>query len=303
MGVVTKQYLREMVTSMLSGGDSRQAMKYPPKMVEAFLQQAINRKLRLDHISVTLPGGDTIPEGLNLACYDGIPVTKYKGVSRAKLPAAPVSLMRNIGVFFVGPHIGTPVPGGGAADATYFIIEGVVGGTVRVIGTNDPVSGIADGSTMISSDVFAGMHVRVVRGNLVVPGIDPMDGGMYFDKVQANDFIALSQPLINGEYFRVEGFVPIVPAIPDYIILEARVDQNIVQLGAQDPVFGITDGSYTVSCPFFANRQVRVTRGSVILPGVDPGDGSDYYIKNFADDYITYINPLVRGEYIKIETL
>ena len=105
MALVTKQYLVEQIRALLGGGSPSAGAKFEPRMVAAHLQQAINRKLKTEYFSVTLPGEETIPEGMVLACYDNIPVEQYKGVSRAKLPAEPISLRRNMGVYFVGPAV------------------------------------------------------------------------------------------------------------------------------------------------------------------------------------------------------
>lgn len=111
MALVTKYYLVEQIRSLLGGGSPSAGAKFEPKMIESFLQQVINKKLKTEYFSVTLPSDETIPEGLVLASYDSVPVTAYKGLSRARLPAMPISLRRGMGVYFVGPHIeigGTP---------------------------------------------------------------------------------------------------------------------------------------------------------------------------------------------------
>lgn len=107
MAAVTKYYLMEQVRTLLAGGPPSSGMKYEPRDIWAFMQQVINKKLKIEHLTVTLPGDETIPEGLVLASYDGIPVERYKGLSRAKLPAMPVYLRRNMGIFFVGPNTPT----------------------------------------------------------------------------------------------------------------------------------------------------------------------------------------------------
>ena len=103
MALITKFYLIEQIRSLLAGGSPSAGAKYEPRMIEAHLGQAINRKLKSEYFSTTLPTGETIPEGLIVASYDEIPVEKYKGLSRARLPAMPISLPRGMGVFFVGP--------------------------------------------------------------------------------------------------------------------------------------------------------------------------------------------------------
>lgn len=99
-----------MIQQKLNGGSVPSAVKYEPEMIMAFIQQAVNRKLKLEHLSVQLPSGETIPDGLVLATYDNIPVSRYKDtLSRAQLPAIPVNLIRNMGIYFVGPAVEAPV--------------------------------------------------------------------------------------------------------------------------------------------------------------------------------------------------
>ena len=101
MAVVTKYYLMEQVRSLLAGGDPSAGAKFEPRMVMAHIAQAINKKLKTEYFSVTLPGDETIPESLVLASYDNVPIASYKAKSRAKLPAMPISLRRNMGIFHV----------------------------------------------------------------------------------------------------------------------------------------------------------------------------------------------------------
>jgi len=114
MALITKYYLVEQIRALLGGGSPSAGAKFEPRMIASHLQQAINAKLKVAYFTETLPGEETIPEGAVLACYDGIPVEKYKGcLSRAKLPAQPVYFRRNMGIYFVGPavknlNLGTP---------------------------------------------------------------------------------------------------------------------------------------------------------------------------------------------------
>lgn len=106
MALITKHYLVEQVQEFLSGGAPSAGQSFERKMIASFVQAAINKVLKAQYVNITLPSDETIPEGAVLACYDAIPVEKYKGsFSRAKLPASPLSLRRNMGVFFVGPSI------------------------------------------------------------------------------------------------------------------------------------------------------------------------------------------------------
>lgn len=103
MAIVTKWYLMEGVNILLAGGDPSAGKKFEPRFVWSVMQQVINKLLKIEHLTVTLPGDETLPDGAVLASYDGISVERYKGVSRAKLPAMPIYLRRNMGIFFVGP--------------------------------------------------------------------------------------------------------------------------------------------------------------------------------------------------------
>lgn len=105
MSVVTKKYLIEQVRTLAAGGSPSAGAKFDRRMIETFLQQAINKKLKSEYFNVTLPGGETIPEGLMLASYDAVPVERYKGLARVKLPAMPISLRRGMGIPFVGPSV------------------------------------------------------------------------------------------------------------------------------------------------------------------------------------------------------
>jgi hypothetical protein len=204
MALVTKKYIYETITQILEGGDPSVGKKFEPRIIQAFMQQVINRKLKTEYLSVTLPGDETIPDGLVLACYDSIPVTTYKNtLSRAQLPAIPVALRRNMGVYFVGPATGGNVPAipilGG------FTIEVVVGLTPVITGTNQSVTGLTAGSTVISSPVFQNQYVNVIRGNVPIPGIDPTDGSNFFTKTYSGTSISLNNPLVTGEYVKIQS--------------------------------------------------------------------------------------------------
>lgn len=103
MAIVTKYYLIEQIRLLL--GEANAGAKFEPRVIQTYLQQIINKKLKAEYFDVTLPNDETIPQGLVLASYDAIKVEKYKGLSRAKLPAMPINLRRGMGVYFVGPAV------------------------------------------------------------------------------------------------------------------------------------------------------------------------------------------------------
>jgi len=207
MALVTKQYLYETVSALLEGGNPSAGKKFEPRMVQAFIQQAINRKLKTEYLSVTLPSDETIPEGLMIACYNDIPVATYKNnLSRAKLPAMPISLRKNMGVYFVGPASGgniNPLP----VPSTGFTIQAAVGITEVVVGTTETITGIVNGSSIVTSNAFANIadtDFEIIRGNFPVPSIDPLDGNIFFTKVKTNNYIQFSAPLSLGEYLKIK---------------------------------------------------------------------------------------------------
>ena len=105
MALVTKKWLVEQIQALTAGGAPSAGAKFERRMIEAVLQTVINKKLKSEYFNVTLPGDETIPEGLVLASYDAVAVEPYKGLSRAKLPAMPISLRRGMGIYFVGEAI------------------------------------------------------------------------------------------------------------------------------------------------------------------------------------------------------
>lgn len=87
------------------------------------------------------------------------------------------------------------------------------------------------------------------------------------------------------------------------VVIQAVVDGTLYVTGTVDPVTGITGGSTVISCGAFAGRRIFMERGSVMTPGIDPGDGSNFYTKNVGDSFITLSAALAPGELIYIETI
>lgn len=84
------------------------------------------------------------------------------------------------------------------------VIEAIVNEQPVVTGTINPVTGIVNGSNIITSDAFIGVRVIVIRGNGPIPGINPGDGSNYFTKLPAADFISLNEFLVPGEFIRIQ---------------------------------------------------------------------------------------------------
>jgi hypothetical protein len=104
----TKYRLAEQVQRILSGGDPSAGSRYDIREIMLVIGQVISKKLQLSHFELTVQAGETIPQGLMLATYgDGdvaLTPEKYKTVSKIKLPASPIHLPRNMGVYHIGPY-------------------------------------------------------------------------------------------------------------------------------------------------------------------------------------------------------
>jgi len=99
---MTLYKLAEQINSMLEGGDPPVASKFGIGEIKEVAVQVINSLIKTQHFSEELAGGETIPDGSVLTEYDNIDVEPYKGVSRATLPAMPVKLPLNMGIYHVG---------------------------------------------------------------------------------------------------------------------------------------------------------------------------------------------------------
>lgn len=99
--MATLYSISEQVRSMLQGGDPPQAPKFEMEEVKRIVVQIINGLIKVQHLTDEMGGGETIPDGSVLAEYDNVAVESWKGVSRATLPAMPVKLPLNMGIFHV----------------------------------------------------------------------------------------------------------------------------------------------------------------------------------------------------------
>lgn len=93
----------EQIRSLLEGGDPPIAAKFDMEEVKRAAIQVINGLIKVQHVTEEMGGGMAIPDGSVFAEYDNVAVESWKGVARATLPAMPVKLPLNIGIFHVGP--------------------------------------------------------------------------------------------------------------------------------------------------------------------------------------------------------
>lgn len=84
------------------------------------------------------------------------------------------------------------------------VIQGIVGQAPEVTGTFVTVTGMTDGSSVITCSALANKRVYVERGNIFNPGINPESGGLWHTKALPDDFITFNTPLANGEFIYIE---------------------------------------------------------------------------------------------------
>ncbi len=93
--------ISQNVQKLLEGSDPASSTKIAMEEMKRYVIQVVNSMLKTQHFTVTMAGGENIPDGLVLAEYDGIAVETYKNVSRCTLPVMPISLPINMGIWHV----------------------------------------------------------------------------------------------------------------------------------------------------------------------------------------------------------
>lgn len=100
--MATLYKISEQVSKMLEGADPASKTRYAIPEIKSYVIQTINSIIKTQHFTEEMAGGEMIPEGTVLAEYDNVAVEPYKNVSRCTLPAMPIKLPLNIGIFHVG---------------------------------------------------------------------------------------------------------------------------------------------------------------------------------------------------------
>lgn len=95
----TKYKIAEQIVRLVEGGDISVASKVQIPEAKILVEQVLNDLLKTEYLKVNLPGSEMIPNGASVATYDDILVTAYQTTSAATLPAIPLKLPRDIGVF------------------------------------------------------------------------------------------------------------------------------------------------------------------------------------------------------------
>lgn len=101
----TKYRLAEQIHRMLAGSDPSAGSRWDIREIILLVGQVINSRLKLSHFQEQMAAGETIPNGVILAKYTGINASSFsEGRSKITLPATPINLPRNMGIYHVGPE-------------------------------------------------------------------------------------------------------------------------------------------------------------------------------------------------------
>ena len=116
----TRYKIAEQVLSLLKGGSPSVASSVRMPAVMEAVGQAVNKLLKTDYYTTHIGGDEIIPNGYVVGVYENVSVEKHRGVSRSPLPAFPVKLINNVGLFQINkpgcpndPFI--PIPTGNVA--------------------------------------------------------------------------------------------------------------------------------------------------------------------------------------------
>lgn len=102
MAIITIGRMAEEIKKILDGGDSPLASAVSHNEVKIAIGQVVNQLLKTEYFSI-LKDNERIPDGLAIALYEGITVSKYNTKSQCTLPVKPQRLPRNMGIWSIFP--------------------------------------------------------------------------------------------------------------------------------------------------------------------------------------------------------
>lgn len=82
------------------------------------------------------------------------------------------------------------------------VIEAFIDSVQSVTGTSDPISGMTDGSSVLSCDGIADKRVFIMRGGFKLPQVTGF--GSYYTKFIVDNLITFSSPLVAGEHLYIK---------------------------------------------------------------------------------------------------
>jgi hypothetical protein len=161
---MTWKILVDQIKRVLAGSNPSSPAIWDEE-IKAYAKQVINTLLNTSYFQTVLPSGDTIPDGYVMAVYTGIPVERWQKKSRAKLPAYPIRLPKNMGVFLVAKNDDEedqfiPVPSG---QSGFIKSQGLMSNLIGKVGYE-----VKDGYVVFTKDI----DDELVQMHLVVMDFD-----------------------------------------------------------------------------------------------------------------------------------
>jgi hypothetical protein len=99
--MATKFSISEQVLRRLKNGRPDIATKTDIREIALSVGQTINTLASDTYYNTTLPTGETIPDGSLLFAFESVAVEAWKNTARSMLPAFPIHLPRNMGIFSI----------------------------------------------------------------------------------------------------------------------------------------------------------------------------------------------------------
>jgi len=200
--MATKKILAEQVRYRLDGGYPDISASVQEEDVYKALEQEINSMFKMQHYSVLMPTGESIPDNLYIATYENIAVEKFGNKSKSTLPVMPISLPKNQGIHQVyDPN---------SPDTPYIPIKSSQKALIRVDSLLDGMLGqnyyYPNGKTIVYSKDLTLLGVSEVTMELIV---------MDFNQYTVTDMLPLPSDMETALIDAViQRFVPVKAPVP-----------------------------------------------------------------------------------------
>lgn len=102
--MTTLGILSERIERLYKGGNPSDDSSLDRREIDRLVISVINQRLKMEHVSMNMVAGDLVPPFAMIATYEGVAVTPYAKDAAycvATLPAQPIALPRNMGIWRV----------------------------------------------------------------------------------------------------------------------------------------------------------------------------------------------------------
>lgn len=100
----TKMRLAEEIQLLLSGGRVGEATKYHINELKISVCQVGNQLVKMEYMNSNTPLGELIPNGAAIGTYENNLLVPWSNTCKTTLPAMPLRLPRNMGVYQIFPQ-------------------------------------------------------------------------------------------------------------------------------------------------------------------------------------------------------